>query len=329
MDLGALPGQVWVWLIAEFGPTGPTLAVAGLGLLLSLVALPFVLRRGRDPLRRFSFREDRVSEDLVRLRVDRDDGRLRGLADFLEPEDKDELGEARAQLRAAGYRAASAVRIYRFARAVLGLAMLTIGLLFGLLVHEEPDTVIAVGISAVLGLAGYFVPIYWVRRQIESRRQDIADAFPDAMDLMLICIESGQSLDQAMDRVGREIELTAPPLAQELQTVSQEFRAGKDRVAVLRDLAERCSVNDISAFVTVLVQSSSFGTSISQAMRVYAAEMRDKRLLRAEEKANVLPTKLTLGTMMFTVPPLILILVGPSVIQITRSLSGLATGAGQ
>jgi tight adherence protein C len=108
--------------------------------------------------------------------------------------------------------------------------------------------------------------------------------------------------------------------------VSYEFRAGKDRILVLRDFAARCAVSDISSFVTVLIQSSAFGTSISQALRVYASEMRDKRLMRAEEKANVLPTKLTLGTMMFTVPPLILILVGPSFIMIIRSLTGLMGG---
>jgi tight adherence protein C len=127
-----------------------------------------------------------------------------------------------------------------------------------------------------------------------------------------------------MQRVGQEMSSASGPLAEELQVVSHQFRAGKDRVTVLRDFASRCNVNDISAFVTVLIQSTAFGTSISQALRVYASEMRDKRLMRAEEKANTLPTKLTLGTMAFTVPPLILILIGPSLIQILRALGGLA-----
>ena len=99
------------------------------------------------------------------------------------------------------------------------------------------------------------------------------------------------------------------------------MRAGKDRPMVLRDFADRSGVSDISAFVTVLVQSAAFGTSVAQALRVYAAEMRDKRLMRAEEKANTLPTKLTLGTMFFTVPPLLLILIGPSLIETTRALA--------
>ncbi len=100
------------------------------------------------------------------------------------------------------------------------------------------------------------------------------------------------------------------------------MKAGKDKVNVLKDMAERCGVPDISSFTTVLIQSATFGTSIAEALRVYAAEMRDKRVMRAEEKANVLPTKLTLGTMMFTVPPLLLILIGPSVYDIMDVLGG-------
>jgi tight adherence protein C len=174
-----------------------------------------------------------------------------------------------------------------------------------------------------MALAGYFLPSYWIKRQIETRKQEITNAFPDAMDMMLVCIEGGQSLDQAMARVGEEMQTSSGPLAQEFALVSHEFRAGKDRISVLRDFSARCAVSDVSSFVTVLIQSTSFGTSIAQALRVYAAEMRDKRLMRAEEKANMLPTKLTLGTMMFTVPPLILILVGPSFIMILRALGGL------
>ncbi|MEO1551557.1 MAG: type II secretion system F family protein, partial [Pseudomonadota bacterium] len=129
-----------------------------------------------------------------------------------------------------------------------------------------------------------------------------------------------QSLDQAILRVSTEIQGSYPTLAEEFEVVANEMRAGKDRVTVLRDMSERCGVSDISSFVTVLVQSATFGTSISDALRVYASEMRDKRVMRAEEKANTLPTKLTLGTMFFTVPPLLMILVGPSVYDMSQTL---------
>ncbi|MEL6601582.1 MAG: type II secretion system F family protein, partial [Pseudomonadota bacterium] len=148
--------------------------------------------------------------------------------------------------------------------------------------------------------------------------------FPDALDMMLVCVEAGQSMEQAIIRVSKELEAGYPALAEEFEIVAHEMKAGKDRIVVLKDMAERAGVADVASFVTVMIQSTAFGTSISQALRVYAAEMRDKRLMRAEEKANVLPTKLTLGTMFFTVPPLILILVGPSLIQILRAFAQLA-----
>lgn len=326
-DLSVAPGlleRLEMSIVESYGPAAPLYAIIALGILISLIAIPMVMKKRKDPLERFSFRDARREDDLVRLRTDNDDGRLSGFGEYLQPADETELSETRKLLRSAGYKDQSAVRVYYFARAALGSGLLMIAIFVFLIRPEEPDPTVALAFAGIFGLAGYFLPIYWVRRQIETRRQEIENAFPDAMDMMLVCIEGGQSLDQAMARVGVEMNSSASPLAGELNVVTDEFRAGKDRVSVLRDFASRCSVNDISSFVTVLIQSQAFGTSVSQALRVYAAEMRDKRLMRAEEKANVLPTKLTLGTMMFTVPPLILILVGPSVIQIIRSLSGLS-----
>jgi len=318
-----LIGQLWTTFIENYGAAAPFYVLAGIGLIMMVIALPIVLRKQKDPLDRFSFSDEKLRSELVRLRDDGDDGSLKGLAEFLEPKDEEEMSETRALLRSAGYRGGSAVRQFYFARAALALLLLTIGLVMTFLVPREPDLVFSGIISGLLTLAGYFLPTYWVRRRIATRKEDITNAFPDAMDMMLVCVEGGQSLDQAMSRVGEEMQASSGPLAEEFALVSHEFRAGKDRISVLRDFASRCAVSDISSFVTVLIQSSTFGTSIAQALRVYAAEMRDKRLMRAEEKANMLPTKLTLGTMMFTVPPLILILVGPSFIMILRSLGGL------
>src|SRR5690606_14413718 len=106
-----------------------------------------------------------------------------------------------------------------------------------------------------------------------------------------------------------ELRAGFPALADEFEAVSLETKAGKDKVNVLRDMSERCGVVDVSSFVTVLIQSATFGTSIAEALRVFSAEMRDKRVMRAEEKANTLPTKMTLATMMLTVPPLLIILI--------------------
>jgi tight adherence protein C len=184
----------------------------------------------------------------------------------------------------------------------------------------SPSMVVTVLTILVPGFIGYYLPRYWVERRVQARREEITNGFPDALDMMLVCVEAGQSLDQAIVRVAREIKVGYPALAEEFETVAAELKAGKERVNVLKDMAERAGVSDVSSFVTVMIQSASFGTSIADALRVYAAEMRDKRVMRAEEKANVLPTKLTLGTMMFTVPPLLIILIGPSVYAIYTTL---------
>ncbi|MDJ0825140.1 MAG: type II secretion system F family protein, partial [Rhodobacter sp.] len=170
------------------------------------------------------------------------------------------------------------------------------------------------------------LPKYWVNRRQQSRQEEITNGFPDALDMMLVCVEAGQSLDQSILRVAREIRAGYPALSDEFEMVAQEMKAGKDRISVLRDMSERAGVADVASFVTVLIQSASFGTSIADALRVYAAEMRDKRVMRAEEKANTLPTKMTLATMMLTVPPLLVILVGPSVYNIYLTLNGQGTG---
>jgi tight adherence protein C len=160
-------------------------------------------------------------------------------------------------------------------------------------------------------------PKYWVTKRQQERQEQITQGFPDSLDMMLVCVEAGQSMDQAIIRVSREIRASYPALADEFEIVSQQIKAGKDKANVLNEMAERCGVQDVSSFVTVLVQSQSFGTSIAEALRVYAGEMRDKRVMRAEEKANKLPTKMTLATMTLTVPPLLIILVAPSVVGIT------------
>jgi len=160
-----------------------------------------------------------------------------------------------------------------------------------------------------------------VTKRQQQRQEEIGDGFPDSLDMMLTCVEAGQSMDQAIIRVANEIRASYPALAEEYEIVSHQIKAGRDKPSVLKEMSERCGVQDIASFVTVLIQSQSFGTSIADALRVYAGEMRDKRVMRAEEKANKLPTKMTLATMMLTVPPLLIILVGPSILGILELFS--------
>ncbi len=314
-------------LTNSLGPLGPLFAVGGLGLLLIILALPTFLKRRVDPLERL--KREQAGADTGRgskrsLRSADRSAKLDKFATFLEPTNEEEYSATKLKLLRAGYRGKGAVRTYHFVQFVLGMGLMAIGLLYALVAAATSDPSPTTMILSVLipGLIGYYLPRYWVTRRVQAREQEIVNGFPDALDLMLVCVEAGQSLDQSIVRVAHETKVGYPAMAEEFETVANELKAGKDRVTVLKDFGERCGVADVSSFVTVMIQSASFGTSVADALRVYAAEMRDKRVMRAEEKANVLPTKLTLGTMMFTVPPLILILIGPSMYTMIQAFSG-------
>jgi tight adherence protein C len=316
-------------LIEMLGPLGPLIAVGGLGLLLILITLISMPSARQDPMEKLrqaarGERDAAAPTPGKALRHDDKAGKkLDRFAGFLEPKDEKELSSARLKMMQAGYRAKSSVRAFHAAQFALGMGFLVLGVLYAVISSATGDISTTKLIISVLGpgLVGYYLPKYWIERRRGAREQEITDGFPDALDMMLVCVEAGQSLDQSILRVAREIRAGYPALAEEFEIVSHEMKAGKERVAVLKDMATRCGVTDVNAFVTVLIQSATFGTSIADALRVYAGEMRDKRVMRAEEKANVLPTKLTLGTMLLTVPPLMIILIGPSVYGIYQTLN--------
>lgn len=257
----------------------------------------------------------------VAIRRDSGPGRFKRLAPYVTPADSEQRSKMRERLARAGYRRGTAVGIYYLARALMGLAAGSITALALPLLASRIDPAGIVIFSAAAALIGYCLPIYWVARRVQVREEAFRDGFPDTLDMLLVCVEAGQALDAALARVAREVEQAHPVLAEELAIVGHELRAGKERRAVLRDFARRAGIDDVSAFITLLIQSDQFGTSIGDALRVYAAEMRQKRLMRAEEKAGKLPVKLALGTMAFTVPPVMLILIGPSIIMVMRSLA--------
>ncbi len=312
------------YLIDLMGPLGPLIAVGLLGILMVLITLPTLLTKKIDPMDKLKAQtRNKNTGEGPALRTSRGTDKLDKYANFLEPQDAQELAGMQLKLLQAGYKSKSAVRTFHFLQFALGLLFLTLGLLYALILGGDDmtsrDLILAIVIP---GGAGYYLPKYWIERRRQERQTQIESGFPDALDLMLVCVEAGQSLDQAIVRVANEIRAGYPALADEFEIVANEMKAGKDKVTVLKDMSERAGVPDVSSFVTVLIQSASFGTSIAEALRVYASEMRDKRVMRAEEKANVLPTKLTLGTMMFTVPPLLIILIGPSIYDIYVNLNG-------
>ncbi|PJE36011.1 pilus assembly protein TadC [Pseudooceanicola lipolyticus] len=305
------------YLTDQLGPFGPLIVVGALGLFMILLTLPMLLNQPEDPLKKLkrTMNEDgRPRPQKERLRQGGRNEQLQKFANFLEPKDMEELSAMQLKLRQAGYQSKDAVRFFHFAQFVLGVIGLILGVVYVTVIKAGQDFTSNQMVMYVVGPGGvgYYLPKYWITKRIEERKEAITRGFPDALDMMLVCVEAGQSLDQAIVRVARELRASYPALADEFDLVAYEMKAGKDKSSVLRDFGERCGVQDVSSFVTVLIQSATFGTSISEALRVFAAEMRDKRVMRAEEAANKLPTKMTLATMGLTVPPLLIILVGPS-----------------
>ena len=304
------------------GPAGPLMVVAGLAFVLILASIPLMLNQKPDPMDKLreTAKQKVDSETRAILRDKRRNAKLNKYAQYLEPKSAEELGQVRLRLLRAGYRSRDAVRLYYLAQVVLGVGLLTAGVVYYLMFKATPDATMQQKMFYMIGpgAVGYMAPKYWITRRVEERREQITQGFPDALDMLLVCVEAGQSLDQSIVRVARELRASYPALADEFQIISHEMKAGKDKTQVLNDMGERCGVQDVASFVTVLNQAASFGTSIADALRIYAAEMRDKRVMRAEEKANKLPTKMTLTTMIFTVPPLLIILVGPSIVSIAN-----------
>ena len=321
--IAAQINSIYLGIEQQLGPMGPIYVGAGFGVAMLLLAVTLLLPKRAKPVGDLRGRQG-SDEEGTSLRPVEGKGTIDKYASFFEPTDTEDLTQARQKMMRAGFRSPSAVRYFYFARAGLALLGIVIALAATMLAFAEPDVAGVTIFTTVAGLIGYLLPAYWITKRTQQRVEEITNGFPDALDLMLVCVEAGQSLDQAILRVSSDSEAANPALAEEFAIVGAEMRAGKERNSVLRDFADRANVSDVSSFVTVLVQSAAFGTSIAQALRVYADEMRDKRLMRAEEKANMLPTKLTLGTMAFTVPPLILILIGPSIIEIMRALAGVA-----
>lgn len=314
-------------LVNAMGPLGPLIVLGGLGLVLILAALPTMLKKKVEPFSKLKLQNSAIiaaKTPTDTLRRGEKNDKLQKFANFLEPQNAEDMSTARMKMLRAGYRGKNSVRTFHFAQFAMGIGFLILGMIYAMILSSQGDVSTQKMIMCTIGpgAVGYYLPQYWVQRRAQSRQNEIISGFPDALDMMLVCVEAGQSLDQSIIRVAKESAAGYPALGEEFEMVAHEVKAGKERVMVLKDMSDRIGISDVSSFVTTLVQSATFGTSVAEALRVYSAEMRDKRVMRAEEKANKLPTKLTLGTMLFTLPPLLIILIGPSVHGIAKNLGG-------
>jgi tight adherence protein C len=181
--------------------------------------------------------------------------------------------------------------------------------------------------SAVAGLwlaaIGWVVPPFVIRHRITRRQKNIVRALPDALDMMVVCVEAGLALNQALLRVSEEITNVSPLMGEHLAMVNLEIRAGTARDEALRNLGERTGVPDIKSLVTMLIQTDRFGTSIATALRVHADTLRSKRRQRAEEAAAKTTIKLIFPLVFFIFPAMFVVILGPALIQIVNTLRGL------
>jgi tight adherence protein C len=226
----------------------------------------------------------------------------------------------RKKLVAAGYTAPWAPRLFTLIRLALvvglPLGFFTVMWVTGIV----PGLIKIYMVVVVAALLGLYLPNLWIAAKSSRRQREIVNGFPDALDLMLVCVEAGLGMDSAFARVGMEMVDSHPRLAEQFGAVVLELRAGRSHEDALRRMADRAGAEEIRAFATLLIQSSKLGSSIATTLRIYAAEMREKRRLRAEEKAHRLPVLLSVPLVGCMLPVMIGVLMLPAMIRVVRSL---------
>jgi tight adherence protein C len=223
-----------------------------------------------------------------------------------------DVSRTRGWLIQAGYRDAGDVNYYFGARLLLA----AVGFAGVVLFSGVNSGFLLVGVPGL----GFFIPRFVLKRMIRDRQRRITLGLPDALDLTVICVEAGLALDQALMRVGEDLHHAHPDLSDEFHLVNLEMRAGKPRAEALRNLVDRTGVDDIRSLVGTLIQTDRFGTSVAQALRVHSDSLRTERRQRAEEQAAKTTIKMVPPLVLFVLPSIIFVTIGPAVIELIREL---------
>lgn len=219
----------------------------------------------------------------------------------------------------AGYRGKNVSTIFWGTKFLLALSIPLAFLIVVALFFKATNNSHMLFLVIFLSLFGLFLPDYWLRAKTKRREERIIKAFPDALDLLVVCVEAGMGLDAAIHRVGEELGLSHPELSNELKFLNLELRAGKSRQAALRNLAKRTNVDEVNSLVTLLIQTDRFGTSVAQALRVFSDSFRTARYQKAEEFAAKIGTKLIFPLVLFIFPSMLIVMLGPVAIQVYRT----------
>ena len=304
------------WLPSDSGQRLIFLSAVGATVFLFLLGVSFLLLAAADPVRR----------RLVAL-VDNSGGSgewknrllrfLQPAAAYLQPQDKKERNDVAQKLSYAGFRGESAVPLFYAIKTGLALTMLLAALL-GTGFLPKVSTSVLVFLAMLAAFIGMVLPSIVLNSIIERRRKRLRDGFPDALDMLVVCVESGLGLTAAIQRVSDELRYSHPELALELSTVTAEMRVGVDREVALRSLTTRTGLEDVRGLVSLLVQTLRFGTSVAETLRVYSEEFRDKRTQRAEELAAKIGTKLIFPLVFCLFPTFFVVAIGPAVIRIAE-----------
>jgi tight adherence protein C len=246
----------------------------------------------------------------TQLTLDDPDPALQRVARFI-PKSPKEMSRVQKRLARGGFYGPSAAIVFSLAELVLPLLvalpfLLWLGFTRGILP------------AAMLGFVGYLLPGFYLSRKIEQRRKAIMNGLPDALDLLIVCVEAGLGLDQAILKASEELKISHPALADELRLINTEIRAGKSRLEAFKNFADRTKVDDVRSLVSMLVQTDRFGTSIAQALRVQADVSRTKRRQRAEERAQKLGVKLVFPLVFCLFPAMYVVTLGAAVIKFIR-----------
>jgi len=245
---------------------------------------------------------------------------LEWFARMNQPSNVEEVRATRRLLINAGYRSGKVLAFFIGAKLLLAVLMVCLMAMIPAKLLGFPTASQLTFYYVLVAACGYYAPVLWLRRAIAARKDALQRAIPDALDLMVVCVEAGLGLDQAIGRVGGEIQRTHPQLSDELNLLALELRTGASRQEALRNLAHRTDLEEVRNLVALLVQTDRFGTSIGQALRVHADAMRTTRRLRAEELAAKLPVKLLLPLIFFIFPSMFIVLIGPACIKMVRVL---------
>jgi tight adherence protein C len=251
--------------------------------------------------------------DPIRL-TERVDPRLERIAKTI-PKSPKEMSRLRRRLATAGIYSFGAAVVYSVSELVLPLLFIIAPLRF----MTPPTAYFFAGIAALLG---YMVPGFVLGWLINRHKTLIDNGLPDALDLMVVCVEAGSGLDQAIQKTSNELEISHPELANELKMITTEIRAGKPRLEAFKNFAQRTKVDDVKSLVAMLVQTDRFGTSVAQALRTHAETSRTKRRQRAEERAAKIGVKLVFPLVFFLFPAFYVVTLGPAVIQFVRVFFG-------